>query len=179
MTVDCCICIGLLADNPFNPSRPRKLQSISILTGRFQISTLYKILQLFFILTCSVENYSENEDIPENLDDQVTTEVYKAKNNPLPKVTNLVDVVKNFYAECPQVQQRTDEEVVQWRQEKQVRVQGTMQIKPILSFNEIQLPPILLDIIHRKLSLTSLFRLLPPLFRLILTGSDFHWVFIA
>ena len=63
-------------------------------------------------------------------------------------------MVKNFYAECPQVQQRTDEEVVQWRQEKQVRVQGTMQIKPILSFNEIQLPPILLDIIHRKLSLT-------------------------
>ena len=66
------------------------------------------------------------------------------------QVTNLVDIVKNFYVEGPQVQGRSDEEVAQWRQEKQVRVQGTMQIKPILAFHEIQLPPFLQEAIHRE-----------------------------
>ena len=66
------------------------------------------------------------------------------------QVTNLVEIVKNFYQECPTVTERTPEEVEQWRREKQVRVQGTMQIKPILAFDEINLPPLLLDIIRRK-----------------------------
>ena len=65
------------------------------------------------------------------------------------QVTNLVEIVKNFYQECPTVTERAPEEVEQWRREKQVRVQGTMQIKPILAFDEINLPPLLLDIIRR------------------------------
>ena len=66
------------------------------------------------------------------------------------QVTNLIQVVKNFYKECPSVQARTNEEVVKWREENKVRVVGNSPMKPILSFAEAGLPQYLMKIIQRK-----------------------------
>ena len=67
------------------------------------------------------------------------------------QVTNLIQVVKNFYKECPSVQARTNEEVVKWREENKVRVVGNSPMKPILSFAEAGLPQYLMKIIQRKM----------------------------
>jgi len=66
------------------------------------------------------------------------------------QVTNLIQVVKNFYKECPSVQARTNEEVVKWREENKVRVVGNSPMKPILSFAEAGLPQYLMKIIQQQ-----------------------------
>ena len=73
------------------------------------------------------------------------------------QVTNLIQVVKNFYKECPSVQARTNEEVVKWREENKVRVVGNSPMKPILSFAEAGLPQYLMKIIQRKFFFNFLF----------------------
>jgi len=66
------------------------------------------------------------------------------------KVTNLIQIVKNFYTEARTVSARTQEEVQEWRNKNSVRVVGTANMKPILTFEEACIPPYLMNIIRRK-----------------------------
>ena len=59
-------------------------------------------------------------------------------------VQNFVQIVKNFYQECDAVRNRPEAEVMQWRKDKEVYVQGTANFKPILEFEEAGIPEYLL-----------------------------------
>ena len=74
------------------------------------------------------------------------------------KVTNLIQIVKNFYTEALSVSARTTEEVTDWRKKNSVRVVGTANMKPILTFEEACIPPYLMNIIRRKNFESSLSR---------------------
>lgn len=66
------------------------------------------------------------------------------------KVTNLIQIVKNFYTEALSVSARTTEEVTDWRKKNSVRVVGTANMKPILTFEEACIPPYLMNIIRQQ-----------------------------
>lgn len=60
------------------------------------------------------------------------------------EVENFIQIVKNFYQECEAVRNRTEEEVMAWRSENEVFVQGTANFKPILEFMEAGIPDYLM-----------------------------------
>ena len=62
-------------------------------------------------------------------------------------VTNFVQIVKNFYQECPAVQQRSEAEVMKWRSDNEVFVAGPANFKPILQFEEAGIPEYLMKTI--------------------------------
>lgn len=59
-------------------------------------------------------------------------------------VSNFIPIVKEFYQECEAVQNRTEQEVMAWRAEKEVAVQGPANFKPILQFMEAGIPDYLM-----------------------------------
>ena len=65
-------------------------------------------------------------------------------------VSNFVQIVKNFYQECEAVRNRTEQEVMQWRSDHEVYVQGTANFKPILHFLEAGIPDYLMSTIQAQ-----------------------------
>ena len=62
-------------------------------------------------------------------------------------VSNFIPIVKEFYQECEAVQSRSEQEVMAWRGEKEVLVQGPANFKPILQFMEAGIPEYLMSTI--------------------------------
>ncbi|CAG5112351.1 Oidioi.mRNA.OKI2018_I69.chr2.g6574.t1.cds [Oikopleura dioica] len=69
-------------------------------------------------------------------------------------VANFIPIVKEFYQECEAVQNRSEAEVMEWRSQKEVYVQGPANFKPILQFLEAGIPDYLMQTISAANYLT-------------------------
>lgn len=69
-------------------------------------------------------------------------------------VANFIPIVKEFYQECEAVQNRSEAEVMEWRSQKEVYVQGPANFKPILQFIEAGIPDYLMQTISAANYLT-------------------------
>ena len=65
-------------------------------------------------------------------------------------VQNFVQIVKNFYQECEAVRARTEQEVMAWRNENDVFVDGSANFKPILEFMEAGIPDYLMQTVSAQ-----------------------------
>ena len=65
-------------------------------------------------------------------------------------VQNFVQIVKNFYQECEAVRARTEQEVMAWRNENDVFVDGSANFKPILEFMEAGIPDYLMQTVNAQ-----------------------------
>ena len=72
------------------------------------------------------------------------------KNVDYSSVQNFVQIVKNFYQECEDVRNRTEEEVMNWRTTNEVYVDGTANFKPILEFMEAGIPEYLMATVREQ-----------------------------
>lgn len=57
---------------------------------------------------------------------------------------------KNFYQECPSVRSRSTQDVERYRKSKEITVRGRDVPKPVTSFDELQLPSSIAEVIRRQ-----------------------------
>ena len=72
------------------------------------------------------------------------------KNVDYSSVQNFVQIVKNFYQECDAVRSRTEEDVMTWRHQNDVFVDGSANFKPILEFMEAGIPEYLMTTVRSQ-----------------------------